>query len=103
MGTRYELRTGKFGQYFHDTKTKNDVPLMDALAIMNQAEPLENNLMASGAIKLLEKKLIPCEEFILKTAGKSTDPRYTKDPDYWHDLGWEKDLEEVMNILRPAR
>lgn len=38
-------------------------------------------------------------EFVLKTAGKSEDPSYTKDPDYWHDMGWEKELEKVMKEI----
>lgn len=43
---------------------------------------------------VLHEQLKEAHEFILKTAGKSKDRRYTKDPDYWHDIGWEKDLQE---------
>lgn len=38
MADRYELRTGRFGQYFYDCKTGEDIDLQTALSIMNAPE-----------------------------------------------------------------
>jgi hypothetical protein len=47
-------------------------------------------------VTALKKQLEEAHEFILKTSGKSNDKRYVKDPDYWHDIGWEKDLGDYI-------
>jgi hypothetical protein len=41
QGNRYEIRTGKFGQYFYDTDDEKDMPLIDVLYILNETNLLE--------------------------------------------------------------
>jgi hypothetical protein len=43
-------------------------------------------------IKKLKKQLKEAHEFLCKTNGSSKDKNYLNCTDYWHDLGWEKDL-----------
>lgn len=38
MTKRYEIRTGKFGQYFYDSKTGKDMPLDHVLELLNSGE-----------------------------------------------------------------
>ena len=48
MSKRYELRIGKFGMYFYDTFSDEDVSLQDVLHILNAYE--DNRQRPSGAI-----------------------------------------------------
>lgn len=41
---RFELRTGKFGQYFHDTSNGKDLSLSDVLNLLNQIGQLSKTL-----------------------------------------------------------
>jgi len=43
MGNRYELRTGKFGCYFYDTRNNESVSLQEGLDMMNGSVPLIDN------------------------------------------------------------
>ena len=38
MSKRYELRTGKYGQYFYDFKHGKDMPLDQVLELLNSGE-----------------------------------------------------------------
>lgn len=52
MKNRFELRNGKFGHYFHDTKCRLDMSLQEVAAALNQASHLEDNfVIAAGAIR----------------------------------------------------
>lgn len=38
---KYELRTGKFGQYFYDSENDLDLPLKEVLQILNKEKKFE--------------------------------------------------------------
>lgn len=57
---------------------------------------LELLALAKGQFDIVKMQRDRAHEFLLRTSGDSSDARYTKDPDYWHDLGWEKDLKEYF-------
>lgn len=99
---RYEIRTGKFGQYFHDLEEEKDLPLTDVLAALNapeddgykqelavyigraeeharQADGLRNDLRASneaGATVSCDLRAKDAEIFVLKTARKQLQGDY---------------------------
>jgi len=55
-------------------------------------EVLEIVALAKSQFDIVKMQRDRAHEFLLKTSGDSQDKRYMDDPDYWHDLGWEKDL-----------
>ena len=62
----YELKTGKFGQYFYNTYEKRDMPLEDILVLLHHY---------SGRIRLDHKDIIKLklENFVDKLADKESE------------------------------
>lgn len=54
-GDRYEIRTGKWGQYFHDTKYKRDMPLADVLDRLHEIDPLKTRLAKANKGRPINK------------------------------------------------
>ena len=48
---RYEIRTGKFGQYFFDVEKEEDMALADVLAVLNDTEQLPPSAPAAVEAK----------------------------------------------------
>lgn len=41
---RFEIRTGKFGQYFHDRKLRHDMTLAEVAEVLNQHTNLRSRV-----------------------------------------------------------
>ncbi len=54
-GDRYEIRTGKWGQYFHDTKRKIDMPLEMVLGRLHEIDPLKQRLAKANKGRPINK------------------------------------------------
>jgi hypothetical protein len=83
---RYELRYGKFGPYFFDTKTNRDMGLYDVLLELNQEEDgghyAPTNFLTRAAIA--EKYHEFCKQMVNQQIGMITKP--TQPYIEWKDL-----------------
>ena len=53
---RYQIKTGKYGMYFYDTDTGQDMTLVGALEIMNRSEMLQEQIIRRMEAKLSEQE-----------------------------------------------
>jgi hypothetical protein len=54
---RFELRNGKFGPYFHDTKGSGyDMPLTDVLIHLNQKEEYKQRLIKANEGRQIDER-----------------------------------------------
>lgn len=52
---RYEIRTGKWGQYFYDTKRKTDMTLEAVLNRLHEIDPLKERLAKANKGRPINK------------------------------------------------
>jgi len=56
-GDRYQINTGKFGQYFYDCQEEKDMPLVEVLHILNKTGELER-LSCTTTDSILDNRLV---------------------------------------------
>ena len=61
---RYELRTGKFGSYFRDSKKDEDLPLEEVLDLLNKTPLVYTRWYMNGSLRSALNKAIMAKMII---------------------------------------